>query len=56
SASYNIGARYWAPKLKLIRRNDGQLDDGKSSSFKRRIPVTLSVLWKDREAPTTASA
>ncbi|AFZ44566.1 transposase, IS605 OrfB family [Halothece sp. PCC 7418] len=71
SASYNIGARYWAKKLKLTRRNDGQLDDGKSSSFKRRTPVTLSVLWKDKEAeglssevssdvytprPTTASA
>ncbi|PSO50719.1 MAG: transposase, partial [Cyanobacteria bacterium SW_9_44_58] len=54
SASYNIGARYWAPKLKLIRRNDGQLDDGKSSSSKRRTPVTLSVLWKDKEAPTTS--
>ena len=52
SASYNIGARYWAGKLKLTRRNDGKSDDGKSSSSERRTPVTLSVLWKDKEAPT----
>ncbi|WP_235620696.1 IS200/IS605 family accessory protein TnpB-related protein [Halothece sp. PCC 7418] len=71
SASYNIGARYWAKELKLTnghpqapefssgvrmtRRNDGQLDGGKSSPSKRRTPVTLSVLWKDKEAPTTAT-
>jgi IS605 OrfB family transposase len=55
SASYNIGARYWAKKLKLTRRNDGQLDDGKSSSSKRRTPVTLSVLWKDKEAEGLSS-
>ena len=54
SASYNIGARYWAKELKLTRRNDGQLDGGKSSPFKRRTPVTLSVLW-DREAEGLSS-
>jgi len=53
SASYNIGARYWAYKLKLTRRKDGRLSDGKSSSDKSRMPITLSHLW-DREAPHDA--
>jgi putative transposase len=46
SASYNIAARYWAYKLKLTRRKDGRLWDGKSSSNKQRMPVTLSLLWE----------
>ncbi len=45
SASYNIGARYWAWKLKLTHRKDGQLPDDKNSPRKPRIPVTLSTLW-----------
>lgn len=35
SASYNIAARYWAYKLKLTRRKDGRLLDGKGSSNKQ---------------------
>lgn len=50
SASYNIAARYWAYKLKLTRRKDGQLLDGKSSSNKQRMPVTLSLLWERRRS------
>lgn len=41
---YNIGARYWAYKLKLAYRNGSQLPGGKSSTSIRRIPVTLSRL------------
>ena len=55
SASYNIAARYLAYKLKLTRRNDGQLSDGKSSSDKQRMPATLSLLW-DRDAPHVRAA
>jgi IS605 OrfB family transposase len=55
SASYNIGGRYWAYQLKLTHRKDGRLSDGKSSSDKSRMPITLSVLW-DREAPHGRSA
>ena len=50
SASYNIAARYIAYKLKLTRRNDGQLSGGKSSPDKQRMPATLSLLW-DGDAP-----
>ncbi|HAA29134.1 MAG TPA: transposase [Cyanobacteria bacterium UBA8553] len=50
SASYNIAARYWAYKLKLTRRKDGRLLDGKSSSNKQRMPVTLSLLWEPRSS------
>lgn len=46
NASYNIGARYWAMKLKLTCRNDGQLPAGQSPAVKTRIPVTLSTLWR----------
>ncbi|MEM7593824.1 MAG: transposase [Cyanobacteria bacterium P01_A01_bin.83] len=49
SASSNIAARYWAYKLKLTRRKDGQLPKGKRPVGKSRIPITLSDLW-DREA------
>jgi len=45
SASYNIGARYWARKLKLIHRKDGQVLSGRRSDNTPRIPVTLSTLW-----------
>lgn len=45
NASYNIAARYWAMKLKLTHRKDGQLSGDRSSSDKPRIPVTLSTLW-----------
>ena len=45
SASYNIGARYWANELKLIHCKDGQVVSGKSSGTTPRIPVTLSTLW-----------
>ena len=49
SAASNISARYWAYKLKLTRRKDGQLPRGKNPSGKSRMPITLSALW-DREA------
>lgn len=49
NASYNIGARYWAWKLKLTRRKDGQLSGGKSSPGKPRMPVTLSTLWQQQK-------
>lgn len=49
SAASNIAARYWAFKLKLTRRKDGQLPKGKRPVGKSRIPITLSDLW-DREA------
>lgn len=54
NASYNIGARYWAWKLRLTHRKDGQLPEDKSSPGKPRMPVTLSTLWsaKDRESDT----
>ncbi len=45
NGSQNIGARYWAYKLKLAYRNGRQLSRGKNSSNKRRMPVTLSNLW-----------
>jgi len=51
SASYNIGARYWAMKLKLIHRKDGQVLSGRSSGNSPRIPVTLSTLWLWSDAP-----
>jgi IS605 OrfB family transposase len=60
SASQNIGARYWAPVLKLRRGNDPQTCSGKSSRQIPRMPVTLSTLWvhnactdAEREAPVT---
>ncbi|MDJ0532436.1 MAG: transposase [Xenococcaceae cyanobacterium MO_207.B15] len=49
SAAGNIAARYWAYKLKLTRRKDGQLPKGKRPIGKSRMPITLSDLW-DREA------
>lgn len=49
SAAANIAARYWAYKLKLTRRKDGQLPKGKRPVGKSRMPITLSDLW-DREA------
>ncbi|WP_033375378.1 IS200/IS605 family accessory protein TnpB-related protein [Spirulina subsalsa] len=49
NGSCNIGARYWAYKLKLAYRNGRQLSSSKSSGDKQRMPVTLSALW-DREA------
>ena len=49
SAASNIAARYWAYKLKLTRRKDGQLPKGERPVGKSRIPITLSDLW-DREA------
>ncbi len=55
SATYNIAARYIAYKLKLTRRNDGRLSDGKSSSDKQRMPATLSLLW-DRDAAYVRAA
>jgi putative transposase len=45
NASYNIAARYWAWKLKLTRRNDGQVQRGKSSTCTSRMPIVLSDLW-----------
>lgn len=50
SASYNIAARYWAHKLKLTRRKDGQLLDGRKSSNKQRMPATLSLLWNSQQS------
>jgi IS605 OrfB family transposase len=55
NGSYNIGARYWAYKLKLAYRNGCQLSSSKSSGDKQRMPVTLSRLW-DREATHVRSA
>ena len=55
NASYNIGARYWAMKLQLTCRNDGQLLSGKSPDGKPRMPVTLSTLWR-REGDTPLHA
>jgi putative transposase len=49
SAASNIAARYWAYKLKLTRRKDGQLPKGGRPVGKSRMPITLSDLW-DREA------
>ena len=46
----NIAARYIAYKLKLTRRNDGQMSGGKSSPGLQRMPATLSLLW-DKDAP-----
>ena len=51
SASYNIAARYFAIKFKLIHRKDGQVLSGKSSDNTPRIPVTLSTLWLWSDAP-----
>lgn len=45
SASYNIAARYFAWKLKLSHRKDGQIRDGKSPSRISRMPIVLSDLW-----------
>jgi hypothetical protein len=42
---YDIGARYWAYKLKLAYRNGCQLSSSKSSGDKQRTPVTTSRLW-----------
>ncbi len=57
NASYNIAARYWAWKLKLTRRKDGQLPEDKSSPGKPRMPVTLSTLWqREQEAPHLCAA
>lgn len=57
NASYNIAARYWAWKLKLTRRKDGQLPEDRSSPGKPRIPVTLSTLWpREIEAPYPCAA
>lgn len=50
NASYNIGACYWAMKLKLTHRKDGQLSGDGSSTDKPRIPVTLSTLWHHARA------
>ena len=40
SAAANIAARYWAYRLKLTRRKDGQLPKGKRPVGKSRIPIT----------------
>ena len=57
NASYNIAARYWAWKLQLTRRKDGQLPEDRSSPGKLRIPVTLSTLWqRESEAPYRCAA
>ena len=57
NASYNIAARYWAWKLKLTRRKDGQLPEDRSSLGKPGMPVTLSTLWlRERGAPHQCAA
>lgn len=62
NASYNIGARYWAPRLSPAGRNASRSARGKCSSAESRMPITLSTLWhtaKGREheaAPTAARA
>ncbi|WP_341873605.1 oxidoreductase [Azotobacter salinestris] len=40
NASYNIAVPYWAWKLKLTRRKDGQLPEDRSSLGKPGMPVT----------------
>jgi hypothetical protein len=57
NASYNIAVHYWAWKLKLTRRKDGQLPEDRSSLGKPGMPVTLSTLWlREREAPHQCAA
>jgi IS605 OrfB family transposase len=46
SASYNIGARYWAPRLSPAGRNASRSARGRSSSTEPGTPVTLSTLWR----------
>jgi putative transposase len=58
SASYNIGARYWAKKTSGRKRLK-TLPDKRSGSAPR-MPVTLSTLWSPRgvaegETPTTSA-
>lgn len=50
NGSQNIAARYWAYKLKLAYRNGRQLLSSKSSGSKSRMPITLSHLWRDKDA------
>ena len=62
SASYSIGARFFARVLGLSARNGKACVSGKSSRTHPRIPVTLSTLWLYAqngrgvkcEAPSTA--
>lgn len=62
SASYNIGARFFARVLGLSAGNGKACVSGKRSRTQPRIPVTLSTLWLhaqsgrvvEREAPSTA--
>ena len=62
SASYSIGARFFARVLGLSARNGKACVSGKSSRAHPRIPVTLSTLWlyaqngrvAECEAPSTA--
>lgn len=61
SASYNIGARFFARTLGLSAGNGKACVSGKRSRTQPRIPVTLSTLWLhaqsgravEREAPST---
>jgi putative transposase len=50
NGSQNIAARYWAYKLKLAYRNGRQLPSSESSGGKSRMPITLSHLWRDKDA------
>lgn len=62
SASYNIGARFFAWVLGLSARNGKACVSGKSPRTQPGIPVTLSTLWlyaqcgrvAEQEAPSTA--
>ena len=53
AASYNIAAKFWHKKL--AGGNDPKLSSGESSRGKPRMPVTLSVLWRVVDTPTTAA-
>ena len=56
NASYNIGARYWAHKLGLTRRKDGQVPHGRSPCGTPRMPATLSLLWDGEAAHGRAAS
>jgi IS605 OrfB family transposase len=55
NGSQNIAARYWAYKLKLAYRNGRQLPSSESSGGKSRMPITLSHLWRDKDATLLSS-
>lgn len=51
NASYNIAARYWAWKLKLTRRKDGQLPEDKSSPANRECRSRSQRFGRESRKP-----